>query len=210
MVDAIGPELDLTSRSSGVFPAKLEAAVIGEENSRLRGPRGASRFIDPGGRLSNRPPLITSAFVGHNIMSKLSLIRFGAYAILIVAALSATRQRYVIPIHLPRAMPDWIDWFGERDGSFLSIRRDVHPNFGDTVLSGSEVLRLAGERTEKEGIPLRELEDPAIVLNKRGERLEWQVTREVSRSIGDGTIWVVVFVDDETGRTRLERHKHPY
>lgn len=143
-------------------------------------------------------------------MSRLSLIRFGTYAILIFAALAAVRQRYVIPVHLPQVLGlDAVDWFGESDGRSIRVARDGRPGFGDTVLSGSAVLKLAEEKMKKDGIPIQELDVPKIGLEAQGVRLQWRITREVKRSLGDGTIWVIVFVDDKTGETRMERYKHP-
>lgn len=148
--------------------------------------------------------------MGEQSMSRLSLIRFGTYAILIFAALTAVRQRYVIPVHLPQVLgPDAVDWFGESDGRSIRVARDGRPGFGDTVLAGSAILKLAEERIQKEGIPIQELDVPKVGLEVQGTRLQWRVTREVKRSLGDGTIWVIVFVDDKSGETRLERYKHP-
>lgn len=133
-------------------------------------------------------------------MSRLSLIRFGTYAILIIAAVAAVRQRYVIPVHLG---------FGEWEDPSIRVARDGRPGFGDTVLAGSAVLKLAEERIQKDGISIQELDVPKVGLEVQGTRLQWRVTREVKRSLGDGTIWVIVFVDDKSGETRLERYKHP-
>lgn len=133
-------------------------------------------------------------------MSRLSLIRFGTYAILIFAAVATLRQRYVIPVHLE---------FGEWEDPSIRVARDGQPGFGDTVLAGSAVLKLAEERIQKDGIPIQELDVPKVGLEVQGTRLQWRVTREVKRSLGDGTIWVIVFVDDKSGETRLERYRHP-
>jgi hypothetical protein len=138
--------------------------------------------------------------MGEQRMSRLSLIRFGTYAILIFAAVAAVRQRYVIPVHLG---------FGEWEAPSIRVALDGRPGFGDTVLAGSAVLRLAEERIQKDGIPIQELDVPKVGLEVQGTRLQWRVTREMKRSLGDGTIWVIVFVDDKSGETRLERYKHP-
>jgi hypothetical protein len=129
--------------------------------------------------------------------------------IFVVVTLLAVRQRYFIPVHLPSIDVDDIDFFGENLGYLIAVDPSRSPGFWDTTLSGREVLRIAADKIRKAGIPEAELHLPLIRLRKSGDRLRWEVRQEVRSSLGDGTVWVFVIIDDLSGEADFQRYKHP-
>ena len=142
------------------------------------------------------------------MMSRLSLIRFGTYAVLLVTIFFARQQRYFIPLYIPlHGFPIPQDY---HHGGYSPTGL---PGFADTALSGSAILHLAQERIARDGISadLLDYDHPSIELQPVGARLLWTVswrvkqTREKNAKLPN-TLWLKVVVDDRSRETTVEHY----
>ncbi len=90
-------------------------------------------------------------------MKSVSVIRLVTYAIILAIFLLARKERYFIPLDL--RLPDAVHPFREWDPSdqrFGGYVPTLLPGFGDTRLSGREILRIAEERMRDDGVHISE------------------------------------------------------
>jgi len=143
-------------------------------------------------------------------MSRISLVRFGTYAIIAVAVLVAKKQRYFIPVHVGINGQPFLRQFDPEDYYHGGNSPTAKPGFADTVLSGSTVLRMAEERLKSEGVSTDQLnyEYSWIDLELADRRLRWKVIWGAKKPpLPDDTMWFEVLIDDKTRETTFERRK---
>ena len=138
-------------------------------------------------------------------MSRLSLIRFATYAVLLFAVFSATRMHYVIPLKLPFLGIGGDRWTDPSIWHRGAASPTLLPGFADTRLSGSEITRIAEARVAKENIDPAKLSWMRIVLAQSGQKLVWIVTWDTINASPPHRSDFRVTIVDSTGKASFER-----
>lgn len=137
-------------------------------------------------------------------MSKLSLVRFGSYTVIVVIAAMMKRQIGVIPLHA----------LGEEDEEILRSEpeRQMADNiivrsaaFQDSRLSGSSVLAIARKSATEHGQNLSNYLPPCIALRAQNGRLLWVVSYRAVYLPGQFEIRI----DDASGSASYENTTAP-
>jgi len=134
-------------------------------------------------------------------MKRLAYIRLVTYALLALAFLMTRKKHAVIPVQLTHQDEDAARLI---DAAIIK-RQDKEdiartPGFEATKRSGSEVLRIAIERAQKEGVDFNLFRKPTITLLNREGKMKWLVSWTEKGSPRPGGFFSIL-VDDESGDT---------
>jgi hypothetical protein len=137
-------------------------------------------------------------------MNKLSLVRLGTYATIVVIAVMMRRQIGVIPLHaLGEEDEEILRSEPERQKSDNILVRSVA--FQDSKLSGSSVLAIARKSATEHGQNLSNFLPPCIALRGQSGRLLWVVSYRAVYLPGQFEIRI----DDASGSASYEDTSAP-